>query len=186
MVALNEAGKIPLFSCSGGTTANTIAKCPNQAGEWPEEDYLATIRKKSNGGIYHRFYESFMGFGCEDIDCWANWLQNAIWETSVGLPFTIRWDMGMNNASDAWLEFGMAAFFMAQGPYCYFGAAANWYDKDWHWHRQYDWKVGAPKGPAVRDGRYQWHREFEKCTVAIDLQRRSSNFSWPGQAGPPH
>ena len=31
IVALNAHGKVPLFSCSGGTTANTIAKCPNQA-----------------------------------------------------------------------------------------------------------------------------------------------------------
>jgi hypothetical protein len=121
VLALNEHGKVPLFSCSGGTTANSIAKCPNQAGHWPEEDYLATIRSRSKGGVYHRFYESWMGFGCEDRDCWVNWLQNAIWETEQGLPFTIRWDMGMyRNNSDAWLEFGMAAFLMAQGDYCYF------------------------------------------------------------------
>ena len=36
-------------------------------------------------------------------------------ETTNGLPFTIRWDMGMfRNNSDTWLEFGMACFLMAQ------------------------------------------------------------------------
>ena len=90
-----------------------MPKCPNQAGHWPEEDYLAAIRSK--GGVYMRFYESWMGFGETDVDCWANWLENALWETSQGLPFTVRWDMGMFNGTDAWLEFGMAAFLMAQG-----------------------------------------------------------------------
>ena len=61
-----------------------------------------------------RFYESWMGFGETDPDCWSNWLRNAIWESSKGLPFTVRWDMGMFNGTDAWLEFGMAAFLMAQ------------------------------------------------------------------------
>merc|ERR1712232_102347 len=148
VVALNAAGKVPLFSCSGGTTANSDAKCPNQAGQWPEESYLASIRNLSNGGVYHRFYESWMGFGCVDIDCWSNWLQNAIWETEQGLPFTVRWDMGMFGGSDDWLEFGMAAFLMAQSDYCYFGAAANWYDQDWRYYPQYDWKFGKPLGSA--------------------------------------
>ena len=178
VLALNRQGKIPLFSCSGGTTANTMAKCPNQAGHWPEEDYLATIRSHSKGGKYMRFYESWMGFGETDPDCWSNWLQNAIWETSQGLPFTVRWDMGMFNGTDTWLEFGMAAFLMAQGDYCYFGAAANWYDQDWKYHAQYDWEVGKPLGLAQRTGKYAWRREFEQCTVSVDLAARSGNFSW--------
>ena len=139
---------------------------------------MASIRTLSNGGTYFRFYESFMGFGCVDRDCWASWMQNALWETSKGLAFTVRWDMGMFNGTDAWLEFGMAAFLMAQGDYCYFGAAANWYDQDWQWHAQYDWKLGAPLGPALRQGKYQWSRGFERCAVSVDLETATGNFSW--------
>lgn len=178
VAALNAAGKVPLFSCSGGTTANTAAKCPNQAGHWPEEDYVHRVRSLSNRGVYFRFYESFMGFGCTDRDCWANWMQNALWETAQGLPFTIRWDMGMFGGSDDWLEFGMAAFLMAQGPYCYFGAASNWYDENWTWHRQYDWAVGAPLGPAVRESKYQWSRQFANCSVSVDLTSAKGTFAW--------
>lgn len=187
VLALNAAGKIPLFSCSGGTTATTAAKCPNQAGEWPEEAYLATLRSKTKGkGVYHRFYESWMGFGCVDVDCWANWLENAIWETSQGLPFTIRWDMGMFGGSDDWLEFGMAAFLMAQGDYCYFGAAANWYDQDWSFKPQYSWVFGKPLGAAVREqaaagskeASYVWRRSFEHCNVSVNLEARHGTFEW--------
>lgn len=178
VVLLNKAGKVPLFSASGGTTATSIAKCPNQAWHWPEEDYLKTIRSQSKGGTYHRFYESWMGFGNVDRDCWSNWLQNAIWETSQGLPFTIRWDMGMFSGTDAWLEFGMAAFLMAQGDYCYFGAAANWYDEDWSYHPQYDWKFGKPLSPAVQTAKYKWERKFEHCDVSVDLESAMGNFSW--------
>ena len=52
VAALNAAGKVPLFSCSGGTSANTLAKCPNQAGRWAEEDYLAEVRRLSGNGTY--------------------------------------------------------------------------------------------------------------------------------------
>jgi hypothetical protein len=85
--------------------------------------------------------------------------------------------------SDDWLEFGMASFLMAQGDYCYFGAAANWYDQDWVYHAQYDWKIGRPKGKAARTGRYTWRREFENCSVSVDLERRTSNFTWPASSG---
>ena len=178
VIELNLHGKVPLFSASGGTTANSLTKCPNTAGHWAEEDYLASIRSSSKGGVYFRYYESWMGFGETDPDCWANWLQNALWETSEGLPFTVRWDMGMFNGSDAWLEFGMASFLMAQGDHCYFGASTNWYDLDWSYHPQYDWKVGSPLESAVRGGQYRWSRRFEHCTVSVDLERRMSNFTW--------
>jgi hypothetical protein len=179
VLALNAAGKVPLFSCSGGTTANSLAKCPNTAGEWAEEDYLRSIRARTNGtGIYIRYYESWMGFGCEDRDCWASWLRNAIWETAQGLPFAVRWDMGMFGGSDEWLEFGMAAFLMAQGDYAYFGAAANWYDRDWRFYPQYEWKVGRPLGDAVQAGAYRWRRQFEHCNVSVDLQARNGTFAW--------
>ena len=86
--------------------------------------------------------------------------------------------MGMFGGSDAWLEFGMAAFLMAQADYCYFGAAANWYDRDWlPFRKQYEWQVGKPLGAAVRTAPYRWQRPFEKCTVSVDLMRRSANFS---------
>ena len=71
-----------------------------------------------------------------------------------------------HNGSDAWLEFGMAAFLMVQGEYCYFGAAANWYDQDWKWHAQYDWKVGRPLGPA---GTIAWDLQKAMFFFANDL-----------------
>ena len=84
----------------------------------------------------------------------------------------------MFGGSDDWLEFGMAAFLMAQGDFCYFGAAANWYDEDWAWHHQYEWVVGHPLGPATRQGKYRWARKFEKCTVGVDLDAARGTFTW--------
>lgn len=177
VVALNQRGKVPLLSASGGITATSVAKCPNRAGHWAEEEELVNIRERSQGN-YIRYYESWMGFGETDPDCWANWLKNAMWETSKGLPFIVRWDMGMFNGTDAWLEFGMAAFLMAQGDYCYFGAAADWYDRYWRYHEQYDWQVGPPLGPALQIARYRWRRDFERCTVSVDLERAVGVFRW--------
>ena len=95
--------------------------------------------------------------------------------------FQVRWDMGMFNGSrgnTTWLEFGMASFLIAQGDYCYFGAAANWYDQDWPWYPQYEWKIGRPLVPAVRHSKYRWSRAFEWCTVGVDLVRALGTFSW--------
>ena len=103
-----------------------------------------------------------------------------MWETKhkQGLPFVVRWDMGMFDWTKGWLEFGMASFLMAQGQYSYFGAAANWYDKDWKYYPQYDWKFGKPLGGAVQTATYRWHREFEHCNVSVDLQARNGTFKW--------
>jgi hypothetical protein len=60
---------------------------------------------------------------------------------------------------------------------CVQGAAANWYDKDWSYRPQYNWKVGKPLAPAVRAGKYRWHRKFERCTVSVDLTQAQGNFS---------
>jgi hypothetical protein len=44
VAALNKAGKVPLFSASGSYSGASNASCPNNVGEWPEEDYLGRIR----------------------------------------------------------------------------------------------------------------------------------------------
>jgi hypothetical protein len=53
-----------------------------------------SLRNEGNGSV-GRPCRPRVRFGCEDPNCWANWLENAIWESSQNLPFTIRWDMGM-------------------------------------------------------------------------------------------
>jgi len=73
----------------------------------------------------------------------------------------------------------MAAFLnMAQGDYCYFGASTGWYDGNWRYHAQYEWRLGAPLGPAVQEAKYRWRREFERCSVSVDLERRVGTFGW--------
>ena len=67
---------------------------------------------------------------------------------------------------------------LTQGDYCYFGAAANWYDQDWTYYPQYDWEVGKPLGAAVQTAPYRWERSFEHCVVSADLESAAGHFKW--------
>ena len=38
-------------------------------------------------------------------------------------------------------------------------------------------KLGAPHGPAIRDG-YIYTHEFEHCSVSLDIENEIGRLSW--------
>lgn len=117
----------------------------------------------STKGQWIRFYEVWMGHGYVQDSII---LRNAILEGQKGIPFIARSQIGTVKT----LEYPAAAFLIAQGPYCYWGASSGWVDPDWSWKGEYDWDVGAPLGPAVEVNTFVWTRSFTKANVTVDLK----------------
>ena len=50
------------------------------------------------------------------------------------------------------------------------------------WHEQYDYKLGAPSGPAVQGAgaaNMTWFRQFASgTTVRVDVLRKRANIEW--------
>jgi hypothetical protein len=123
-----------------------------------EDDYASAFA----GLPYLRFYEVWMGHGAAQDTAM---LLNAMRETELGIPFVARTDVGSLRT----LEYPAAAFLIAQGPYCYWGASSGWTDGDWAWHGEYEWGLGRPLGPANRTSATTWARAFEKGTATVDV-----------------
>lgn len=107
-----------------------------------EDEYAKALAGKS----WLRFYEVWMGHGASGDSAQ---LANAIRETELGIPFVARSDPKLLR-NESTLEYPACAFLIAQGPYCYFGVSTGWLDPNWTWHREYEWRVGAPVAAAVR------------------------------------
>lgn len=73
------------------------------------------------------------------------------------------------------LEDQMAAFLLAQGDWDYFSASTEWTDGGWvpDWmafHEKYEQtKCGRPLGPPTNSSETLFTREFEHCSVKVDL-----------------
>jgi hypothetical protein len=126
-----------------------------------EDAYVAAWAGR---GAWLRFYEEWMGHGAAQD---AALVANAIAEGALGVPFVARTQVGSVHT----LEYPAAAFLVAQGPFCYWGASSGWTDADWAWHGEYDYAVGAPLGPAIRTGAYSWTRAFAKANVSVDTEK---------------
>eukprot|EP00039_Didymoeca_costata_P024087 m.9236 g.9236 ORF g.9236 m.9236 type:complete len:398 (-) comp4029_c0_seq1:44-1237(-) len=117
-----------------------------------------------------RFYEVWMGHGPEQDTAI---LENAIEETRLGIPFIARTATGMCHT----LVYPAAAFLIAQGSHCYWGASSGWLDSNIDWHGEYSWDLGAPKAPPKRQTYYLWTREFEKGNVTVDVKNARGYIS---------
>ena len=138
-------------SAEGGSAVSSISGVS-------EDAYAAALA----GLPWMRFYEVWMGHGAaQDLAL----LKNAMREVELGVPFVARTDV----KSVKTLEYPAAAFLIAQGALCYWGASSGWLDADAQWHGEYEWSVGAPLGPAVQLGAYVFERKFERATVSVDL-----------------
>jgi len=96
----------------------------------------------------------------------------------------------MNNpvrrAGDAMSRFNyqLAIFLICAEKYSYFDLKDS-YDaktsKTWMTHpADYDRPLGAPKGPAVRNG-YTYAREFAHVSVQLDIEKQTANIVWKQQ-----
>jgi hypothetical protein len=101
-------------------------------------------------------------------------LETALWMKDRGMPKVIHWFGG----NDTMLPSQMAAFLIAQGDHDYFSMSREWTDGGWNWHPLYaSTKCGRPLSNATGSGpdlpgrsqRSVWKREFEHCTVQLDL-----------------
>jgi hypothetical protein len=89
------------------------------------------------------------------------------------------------SAYDGWSkthEFSHAAYLIVANDNAYY----RWVDEGDHlwsdeslmtWHEDFGKKIGKPLGKATKKG-CAYHREFECCTVDIDLKAKTSSIVW--------
>ncbi len=144
-------------------------------------------------GFFHNVgrmsYEDYVAKGIESMQQAAR--QGKIIAFTAGLAMADNVSaMGIDEAhgaveSDAKarqaLIYTMAIFLICAEEYSYFfpheGYSANGNDKWMRWFPEYDKPLGAPKGPAVKDG-YRYTRSFEHATVFLDIQARTAEILW--------
>lgn len=78
-------------------------------------------------------------------------------------------------------EYCLAMFLIFAEKYSYFnftpGYGAEAQDLWKKWYPEYDRPLGAPKGDACQDG-YVYTREFEHCSVWLDIENRTGALTW--------
>lgn len=67
----------------------------------------------------------------------------------------------------------IAAFLIVRGPYSYYSASTGWFDRDWHWHAEYDLAYGSPLGPATVLGDGVYLRKYTNCSVLVNCTAAS-------------
>lgn len=84
-------------------------------------------------------------------------------------------------AARAALTYPLAVFLVCAEKYSYFriheGYSANENKRWMRWLPEYDRPLGAPSGPATKDG-YRYTRKFQHATVHLDIQKRTADIKW--------
>lgn len=93
----------------------------------------------------------------------------------------IRKGMTSDEAATRRFNYLLAIFLICAEKHSYF-CAHDGYDakksKVWMAHPpEFDRPLGAPKGPAARDG-YVYTREFDRASVRLDLETRTAKLDW--------
>lgn len=175
--ALNAGGLWPIFSSKNLQAAawKGIPAPVKQPCLLPMDGYVSAL----SGLGWMRFYEYWMGQGAL-LD--AATIANALIEGGQGIPIIARAQASTpcspnsTTDNDPTLAYALAAFFIVQEPYSYFGFSSGWYDSDWCWHAEYDiYACGQPVGPADRTGPYSWTRQFQHCNVAVNTSTASGS-----------
>ncbi|MGJ8673748.1 putative glycoside hydrolase [Rubritalea sp.] len=83
--------------------------------------------------------------------------------------------------AQAAFSYPLGIFLICAEEYSYFrpheGYSANENENWMRWFPEYDRPLGAPKGPAMKNG-YTYTREFEHATVKLDISKRSADIKW--------
>jgi len=78
-------------------------------------------------------------------------------------------------------NYQLAIFLVSAGEYSYFrpheGYAADRNNKWMRWFAEYDKPLGAPLGPAIKDG-YTYTRSFKHAKVKLDIKNRTADIQW--------
>eukprot|EP00039_Didymoeca_costata_P006060 m.87215 g.87215 ORF g.87215 m.87215 type:complete len:400 (-) comp13095_c0_seq4:1231-2430(-) len=192
---LNDAGKYAVIS-----TVNQLRKYTQNMQMTPflhccqvtEQEYLTALNATTNG--FMRFYEFWMynvsqsakypigpqppnnTYGPKSKDFCKEQIQNAIAETSAGIPILVHGTC----PSEVSFEFHAASFLMAVEEYSYFGCSDTrntWYDAGWIWHDLYDQPLGRPLSPAQLTGEYIFTRKFEHLEVVVDCEHFNATIT---------
>lgn len=79
------------------------------------------------------------------------------------------------------LTYPLAIFLICAEKHSYFriheGYSANGNDRWMRWFPEYDRPLGAPSGPAAKDG-FRYSRSFEHASVTVNIQSRTASIEW--------
>jgi len=79
------------------------------------------------------------------------------------------------------LVYPLAVFLICAEKYSYFrvheGYSANKNDRWTRWFPEYDRPLGAPNGPAKKNG-FRYSRTFEHASVILDVKKRTARIRW--------
>ncbi|EDM25438.1 hypothetical protein LNTAR_25255 [Lentisphaera araneosa HTCC2155] len=81
------------------------------------------------------------------------------------------------------MRMSLAIFLICAEKYSYFNCHAYSAEEkplDDRWYPEYDKPLGAPKGPAVKNG-YVYTREFKYASVWVDIKNQKSRITWHGE-----
>jgi len=83
--------------------------------------------------------------------------------------------------ASAALIYPLAVFLICAEKYSYFriheGYSADQNDRWMRWFPEYDRPLGAPSGPAKKDG-FRYSRTFERASVTLDIRNRTAEIRW--------
>ena len=155
-----------------------------------------------------RFYEGWPGYGWtngkdhqDPAGCVAA-VRNVQAEALAGIPVVTAFAYGANFRpfhDSSSFEKALAMYLMAAEKHSRFGYMngyvctdpnatlapglpinSSWSETSctWLWRPELERPLGPPKSWARWDGRYRFHREFEKLNVSLDCMSGKANFSW--------
>ncbi|QDU88767.1 hypothetical protein Pla175_21500 [Pirellulimonas nuda] len=79
-------------------------------------------------------------------------------------------------------DFSLACYLIIANDYSFYswGGAKNSYAADdslIYWSDDFAQEIGKPLGKAAKAG-YAYHRDFEHCSVDVDLEAKTSSIAW--------
>ena len=77
------------------------------------------------------------------------------------------------------ITFPLACFLVGAERQCYFCYTWGWLGEygTFDWYPEFDRKLGAPKGDAVREG-WTFRREFGHASVFVDVEKKAATIDW--------
>ena len=169
-LALNEGGKVPIFS-NPATFVNP--KGPG-APFWLNESRLLDGLKGTNYLLNYEFVR------CETIQS-SGQLANMLEEGKRGVRVGVH--VYLKNATED-VTPHLAAFMVVRREGWYFFASTGWLDDDWAWHGKYDAmsKCGKPLGPPIgpqqgKAGLQVYTRQYQGCSARLACSKEKDGCS---------
>jgi len=154
-VALNSAGKVPIFSNPASFENH------DKAPIWLDE---ARLLAGLNGTTFMFNYEFMRAEQMQSSGQLANMLEESLRGVPAGVHTYLK-----NSTENPTAH--IAAFLLVRAEHWYFFGSTGWIDSDWHWSALYDQLsvCGKPKGAATVDASGAVHsRAYDGCRVTLN------------------